>query len=159
MIPNRMDALLPKRQEFAAASQAVSEQMGELGRVTPEAIERAMNSAIELIEGLEVASATPKHVHTGNTFNDRSQHAYRAEGDFVQTKYEGPKQVVHHTTQVDVPSDKMYRLGEDLILSTSGRFVFRPISRKLFTAFGELDLSESETAKLLAYIKYDFSIS
>lgn len=152
------DVLAPKKRAFADLQRDLHENMSEpAGSVNPELVEQVMNAAIDLIEGLEVAAATPRHVH-GDRFDTYNQQHFAPGRDLIQQQYVAPREVAHHMTEVNVPGERMYRINDDLIIAMHGHFVFRPISRKLSTAVGEVDLSPQEAVRLLAYLKYDYNL-
>ncbi|MBO0933893.1 hypothetical protein [Fibrella aquatilis] len=159
--PNRpaFDVLAPKKQAFAELQRELAERIHISGtEADPELVERTMNAAIDLIEGLEVAAGTPKHIH-GERYDTYNQQQLAPGRDLVQQQYVAPRQVIHHTTEVNVPpNDRMYKINEDLIIGMNGHFVFRPISRKLHTAVGEIDLSVTEAIRLLDFLKYDYQL-
>ncbi|MFD2937068.1 hypothetical protein [Spirosoma flavum] len=117
-------------------------------------IEEFGNIAVELLEQLEIIAATPKHTHGPTYRTDASDHSqnptYNQHEHFSQTTY---------TPEVSVVQERVYRIGKDLIISTSGQFVFRPKSCLLLTAVGPIKLSKIESQALYDRMKFDYGLS
>ncbi|NID13757.1 hypothetical protein [Fibrivirga algicola] len=156
---NTNTVLNPKRQAFADAQQELIQltQLGPVGSpLDATVVEEVVNKAVELIESLEVAAALPKNVY-GPRYETTNQQYNQPGGDFIQQQVIGPRSVQHHTTEINVPTERFYRLSTNLIISTSGQFAFRPETRQLHLAVGLFDLSETEALRLEAFLHNDYN--
>ena len=155
VLRSAQNVLSPKRQAFATMQHELAERLKE-ENVTQELIEQVMNSAVDLIEGLEVANGTAKHLH-GDRYDVYNQQQIRPEGDFIHQQVVSPRQITHNNTEVNIATDRIYRVTADLIVSTNGQFVFRPVSQKLYAAGQTIDLSALECSRLLSFLHTDFN--
>ncbi|WP_128544064.1 hypothetical protein [Larkinella soli] len=160
MITTNRNILEVRKANFAQSSAQLAGRLAELALEPADTglIERAINDAIDLIETLEVQAATPKHLH-GDTHHYHNRREIQSEVYVAQkTEYTVNGSQVENTLSIEVGQDKLYRLSMDLIISSNGRLVIRPISKKLITAVGEIALNDGEVSRLLAFLKTDFGV-
>ncbi|MBO0951081.1 hypothetical protein [Fibrella forsythiae] len=152
---NPSSVLNPKRQAFADAQQELIPLLDQ-GPIDPATVEEVVNRAVELIESLEVAAALPKNTY-GPRYETTNQQYNQPGGDFIQHQTIAPRSVQHHTTEINVPTERFYRLSTNLIVSTGGQFLFRPETKELYTAAASITLTETEAIRLEAFLHNDYN--
>ncbi|MCK8492927.1 hypothetical protein M0L20_13750 [Spirosoma sp. RP8] len=158
--PQRIDVLASKKMAFAQASSEAADifnQFRNQNSAQLATLERAFDQAVDLISSLDVQAQTPRHVH-GDTMNYNDRKEIYSEEYVHQKNDYSTGHIVHNEVTVEQPSERMYKVSNDLVLSTSGQFVFRPQSKKLMTAAGPVDLSEQEASRLLSFLSFDFGL-
>ncbi|GAB3885958.1 hypothetical protein [Spirosoma agri] len=158
--PQRIDVLASKKVAFAQATTeaaTIFNQYRHQQSAPLLALEQVFDQAIELINSLDVQAQTPRHVH-GDTINHHDRKEIYASEYVGQKNDFSTGQIVRNEVTVEQPADRMYKVSNDLVVSTSGKFIFRPQSKQLMTAAGAVSLTEQEACRLLSFLSFDFGL-
>ncbi|MFD1143015.1 hypothetical protein ACFQ4C_17950 [Larkinella insperata] len=161
MTPTNKDTLASRKAAFANSSGLVYEwAKTEDNAETVKLVAQAIDDAIDLISALEVKADTPRHQHQHGPTNNHYDRKEIQSNVYVanQTSYNVNGHALENSVHVEVGRDLFYKLSKDLIISSSGHMVIRPESKKLLTAVGEIDLSDTELSRLQSFLKTDFGV-
>ena len=117
-------------------------------------------STVDFIESLKKMAQTKNYNRTYETHNHRYTGDQIVEAEQFTARQENfsYNQSFHRVDITQRPESFMYALSDQFIISTNGKFMFRP-KEKILTMNGiEVELKDHEVNRLLAYLVKDFGL-